>query len=66
VQLQNFVPGKAELSVYDAKGTQVTKSVLNLTQNTTTNFDLSRKAAGVYYIRIVSKNGTKVSKVLIE
>ncbi len=66
VQLQNFVPGKSEVSVFDAKGTLIQRSVLNVSQNATANFDLSRRAAGVYYIKIVGNSGTKLSKVLIQ
>ncbi len=65
VQLQNFVPSKAELSVFDGKGTLIQKRSINLTQNITTDFDLTQKAPGVYYIRIVSGTGTKVSKVTV-
>jgi hypothetical protein len=66
LQLQNFVMGKAEASVFDAKGTLIEKRSINITPNTTSNFDLSRKAKGVYFIKIVSNSGTKISKVVIE
>jgi uncharacterized delta-60 repeat protein len=64
--LQNFLSPKAEVSVYDAKGTLVQKRSLNLTQNTIADFDLKGKAPGLYLIKVASSNGTKVSKVLIQ
>jgi uncharacterized delta-60 repeat protein len=64
--LQNFLSPKAEVSVYDAKGTLVQKRSLKLTQNTIADFDLKGKAPGLYLIKVASSNGTKVSKVLIQ
>jgi uncharacterized delta-60 repeat protein len=64
--LQNFLSPKAEVSVYDAKGTLLQKRSLNLTQNTIADFDLKGKAPGLYLIKVASSNGTKVSKVLIQ
>jgi uncharacterized delta-60 repeat protein len=64
--LTNFAPTKAEVSVYDAKGTLIQKRSLNLTQTTIADFDIKGKAAGLYLIKVVTSNGTKFSKVLIE
>jgi hypothetical protein len=66
VLLQNFAAPRAEVLVVDAKGAIIQKRSLNLNQNTITDFDLKGKARGMYYIRVVSSNGTKVSKVLIQ
>jgi hypothetical protein len=66
VLLQNFASPRAEVLVVDAKGSTIQKRSLNLDQNTITDFDLRGKARGMYYIRVVSSNGTKVSKVLIQ
>jgi uncharacterized protein (DUF2141 family) len=66
LQLPNFTSSKAEVSIFDGKGTLIQKRSLHLTQNATADFDLSNKAAGVYYIKVVSKEGTKVSKVIIQ
>jgi hypothetical protein len=66
LRLQNFISEKAEVYVFDAKGILIQKRSLNGTTNTSTDFDLSRHARGVYYIKILSKGGTKVSKVLIK
>jgi hypothetical protein len=64
--LQNFASPKAEVSIYDAKGTLIQKRSLNLTQNTITDFDLKGKAAGLYYIRVSNSSGTKTTTVLIQ
>jgi hypothetical protein len=64
--LQNFQSSKAEVSIFDAKGTLIQKRSLNLTQNTIADFNLKGKAAGLYYIKVVSSDGTKVQKVLIQ
>jgi hypothetical protein len=64
--LQNFLSPKAEVSVYDAKGTLVQKRSLNLTQNTIADFDLKGKAPGLYLIKVASSNGTKMLKVLVQ
>jgi hypothetical protein len=66
VLLQNSASQKAEVLVVDAKGAIIQKRSLNLNQNTITDFDLRGKARGMYYIKVVSSNGTKVSKVLIQ
>jgi hypothetical protein len=66
VLLQNFASPKAEVLVVDGKGAIIQKRSLNLNQNTITDFDLKGKARGMYYIRVVSSNGTKVSKLLIQ
>jgi hypothetical protein len=66
VLLQNFASSRAEVLLVDAKGSTIQKRSLNLNQNTITDFDLRGKARGMYYIRVVSSNGTKVSKVVIQ
>jgi hypothetical protein len=64
--LQNFGSTKAEVMILDAKGTLVQKRSINLTQNTVADFDLQGKAAGFYYVRVVSSSGTQSVKVLIQ
>jgi uncharacterized delta-60 repeat protein len=64
--LKNFQLPKAEVSLYDGKGTLIEKRSLNLTQTTIADFNIKGKAAGLYLIKVVSSNGTKFSKVLIE
>ncbi len=66
VQLQNFLPGKAEVAVFDAKGTLIEKRSINVTPNISANFNLTNKPAGLYTIKILSKTGANVSKVLIQ
>jgi uncharacterized delta-60 repeat protein len=64
--LQNFVSPKAEVSIYDAKGTLIQKRSLNLTQNTLADFDLKGKAAGLYLIKVVTASGINNTKVLVQ
>jgi uncharacterized delta-60 repeat protein len=64
--LQNFTSPKAEVSIYDAKGTLIQKRSLNLTQNTIADFHLKGKAAGLYLIKVVTANGTKDIKVVVQ
>jgi hypothetical protein len=64
--LQNFQSPKAEVSIYDAKGTLIQKRSLNLTQNTIADFDLKAKAAGLYLIKVVTASGIKNMKVLVQ
>jgi hypothetical protein len=64
--LQNFTSSKAEVSIFDAKGTLIQKRSLNLTQNTITDFHLKGKAAGLYLIKVVTASGTKDIKVLVQ
>jgi uncharacterized delta-60 repeat protein len=64
--LQNFQSPKAEVSIFDAKGTLIQKRSLNLTQNTIADFDIKGQAPGLYLIKVVSSAGTIVKKVLIQ
>jgi uncharacterized delta-60 repeat protein len=64
--LQNFQSPKAEVLIYDAKGTLIQKRSLNLTQNTVADFDLKSKAAGLYLIKVVSASGIKNMKVMVQ
>jgi uncharacterized repeat protein (TIGR03803 family) len=64
--LQNFTSPKAEVSIYDAKGTLIQKRSLNLTQNTIADFDLKGKARGLYYLKATTDEGMRVLKVVIQ
>jgi uncharacterized protein (DUF2141 family) len=64
--LQNFASPKAEVSIFDAKGTLIQKHMLNLTQNTIADFDLKGKAAGLYLIKVVTASGIKNMKVVVQ
>jgi hypothetical protein len=66
LQLQNFASPKAEVFIIDAQGAIIQKRSLNLSKGTTSNFNLKGKAPGLYNIKVVTSNGTKVSKVLIQ
>jgi hypothetical protein len=64
--LQNFASKKAEVSIYDAKGTLIQKHSLNLTQSTIADFDLKGKARGLYYLKATTDEGMRVLKVVIQ
>jgi uncharacterized delta-60 repeat protein len=64
--LQNFQSSKAEVLIYDAKGTLIQTRTLNLTQNTNADFDLRGKAPGLYLIKVVGNNEVKSLKVMIQ
>jgi hypothetical protein len=66
LQLQNFTASKAEILVFDSRGTVIHKRGVSISERSTFDFDLTGKAKGIYYIKIVSKNGTMFSKVLIQ
>jgi uncharacterized delta-60 repeat protein len=63
---QNFQSPKAEVLIYDAKGTLIQKRSLNLTQNTIADFDIKGKAAGLYLIKVVGTSEVKSLKVMIQ
>jgi len=66
LQLPNIISGKAELSVFDAKGVAIQKRLVVLSKSNTTDFDLTGRAPGLYYIKMVTGSGTKVAKVVIQ
>jgi uncharacterized delta-60 repeat protein len=63
---QNFQSPKAEVSIFDAKGTLIQKRSLNLTQNTIADFDIKGKAAGLYLIKVVTASGIKNMKIVVQ
>jgi hypothetical protein len=63
--LQNFDAPKAEVTIYDAKGILTEKRSLNLVKGIVADFNLKGKAAGLYYIKVTTKNVTKTLKVII-
>ena len=66
LQLQNFTASRAEILVFDSRGTVIHKSGVNITGRSTFDFDITGRAKGIYYIKVVSKNGTKFSKVILQ
>jgi hypothetical protein len=64
--LENFQSPKAEVSIYDAKGTLIQKRSLNLTQNTIADFNIKGKAPGLYLIKVVTASGIKNMKVSVQ
>jgi len=66
VQLPNIISGKAELSVFDAKGIAIQKKQAVLSKSNTIDFDLTGRAPGLYYIQMVTGNGTRMVKVVVQ
>jgi hypothetical protein len=66
VQLQNLTSSKAEVAVFDARGTSLQRRVFNPSTNTIADFDLKGKAKGLYYLKVMSDEGMKVIKVVIQ
>ena len=66
VLLPNIISGKAELSVFDAKGVAIQKRQVVFSKSNTLDFDLTGRSPGLYYIQMVTGNGTRVAKVVIQ
>lgn len=66
VMLQNLTSPKAEVSVFDVKGTLVQKRSLNSTKTIIADFDLKGKAPGLYLIKVVTNSGIRNMKVIVE
>ncbi len=66
VQLSNFASSRAEVSVFDGKGTLVQKRLVNLNEGSSADFNLTGRAPGLYYIKTVSDKGTTTSKVMVQ
>jgi hypothetical protein len=47
-------------------GTLLQKRALNLSQNTIVDFDLRGKVQGLYYVKVLSCSGIRVSKILLQ
>jgi hypothetical protein len=65
VQLQNYVTGQVQVYVLDTKGAILQQRRENVNINRIIDFNLSGKAQGLYFVKVVSNQGTKVSTVLI-
>jgi hypothetical protein len=67
VQLQNFKASKAEIVIMSANGSVVERRSVSVSGAAQTEmFDLTRKAAGIYLVRVVSEDGVKTSKIVLQ
>jgi hypothetical protein len=66
LQVLHFDNPKAEVSIFDGKGTLVQRTIMNLAKGTTLDVNLTGKAPGIYSIKVVTNKGITTSKVLIQ
>jgi hypothetical protein len=67
LQLNNLKGSTAEVSVIDANGIVIEKkNILVNTKGNTVSFNLRSKAAGRYYIKVVSEDGVQTEKIVIQ
>jgi hypothetical protein len=66
VQVMQALAGKGELSIFDGKGTLVQKSNINVGKGNTVRVNLAGKAPGMYYLKVVTQQGTSTSKILFQ
>ena len=66
LQLQNFTASKAEIVVFDSRGAVIHKRTVSITVRSTFDFDLTGRAKGIYYVKVLGKNGTMFSKVILQ
>ena len=63
LSIDNFVPGeKYIVSVLDILGNSIQQTELN----STSEFDISNQAKGIYFVKVESKNGIAVKKIVVE
>ena len=58
--------GKAIITIYNAMGQVVLSRVLTITDGTPFSTDLSRKAKGLYNVRIDTDKGSNVERILLQ
>jgi hypothetical protein len=66
LMLDNFSPGKAEVRIMNIDGTIVERRSINISATSQSlNFELKNKAAGMYYVQVVSAGRTQNVKFVI-
>jgi hypothetical protein len=64
--LDNFNFGKAEVRIMNIDGSIVERRSINISASSqAVNFELKDKAAGMYYVQVVSAGGTQNVKFVI-
>jgi hypothetical protein len=66
LQLQGFATEKAELMIYDAKGTLVQRRIIAAGKNNVVEVNLTGKAKGLYYLKVVGGKDTISTKVIVQ
>ncbi len=62
----NGFEGNLEMAIVDLAGQTVHSEKINVTASYNNKFDMSKLASGVYYIKLISKGGVKVQKLIIQ
>ena len=62
----NGFTGELDMNIVDISGKVVYNGQLDVTSNFAKKFDVSDLAKGVYYIKLISKDGVKVEKLIIQ
>uniref|UniRef100_UPI000EB23AF0 T9SS type A sorting domain-containing protein n=1 Tax=Flavisolibacter nicotianae TaxID=2364882 RepID=UPI000EB23AF0 len=65
LHLKNVTSPTAQISILDDKGRLLQNKLVNTREGNAFDFDLSKKAKGVYLIRVVSDKGVQLSKIVI-
>ena len=58
--------GELDMNIVDLSGKVIAEKQLDVTSNFAEKFDVSNLAKGVYYIKLISKDGVKVEKLIIQ
>jgi hypothetical protein len=58
--------GKVQVQVLNSNGAVVQQKRMNVNEGSTIDFNLSGKAKGLYFVRVVSEHGVQVAKVLVQ
>jgi hypothetical protein len=66
LQVLQSIAGKGELSIFDGKGMLVQKANINIGKGNTVGVNLSGKAPGMYYLKVVSQQGTSTVRVIFQ
>jgi hypothetical protein len=62
----NGFEGDLEMAIVDLAGQTVHSEKISVTVSYNNKFDMSKLASGVYYIKLISKGGVKVQKLIIQ
>ena len=65
IYISGILPENVTLTLYDINGKIIKNSYIN--NNTETlNFELKNVDVGIYFLRILQNNSTKIAKIIIE
>jgi len=66
VQVLQSAASKAEVFIYDSKGTLVQQARINPAKGSTIDLNLTGKAKGMYYLKVISNGGMISSKIIVQ